>query len=207
MVNPLKSDDIVTIIEAGEILKRLQRTGWALVGAMQDKGESIADHAFGTALTALLIALFRKQNGDSVDVAKVLIMAILHDLPESRISDIPTGEALPGREQLVKAKEQAEMEAMDSLLGSLGNAGRELLEIWRELQACNSLESRIVQAADTLDMLSHAIALEKSGMKAGLLDEFFISTENSLKSLQIPLASKIYNALRQMHDENLASTS
>jgi putative hydrolase of HD superfamily len=177
-----------------------------MVGAMQDKGESIADHAFGTTLTTLLIALFRRQNGDSIDIAKALMMAILHDLPESLISDIPTGDALPGREQLVRAKEQAETEAMDSLLKSLDKSGYELLEVWKEFQTGKSLEARIVHAADTLDMLSHAIALEKSGMKAGLLDEFFISTEARLESLQIPLVSKLYNALRQMHDENMGDS-
>lgn len=193
-------------MEAGEILKRLQRTGWAMVGAMQDKGESIADHAFGATLVALLIALFRRQNGDSVDMAKVLVMAILHDLPESQISDIPTGEALPGRNRLVRAKEHAETEAMHSLLGSLGTIGNDLQEIWEELQLGKSLEARIVHAADILDMLSHAIALEKSGMKAGLLDEFFISTEDRLESFQIPLASELYDALRNTHDKYMGGT-
>jgi uncharacterized membrane protein (UPF0127 family) len=66
-------------------LKRTPRTGWALRGVADV--ESVADHSFGVAFTSLILAELVDQ---PLNKAKLLTIALLHDLPESVIGDLPT---------------------------------------------------------------------------------------------------------------------
>ncbi|MCK4279717.1 MAG: HD domain-containing protein, partial [Candidatus Thorarchaeota archaeon] len=79
----MKAIDIVTLCLQGEMLKNLKRTGWALAGVQDSNGESIASHTWGTAHISLLLAEWLKNDGKEVDLARVLTMAIVHDLPEA----------------------------------------------------------------------------------------------------------------------------
>ncbi|RME62468.1 MAG: HD domain-containing protein, partial [Caldilineae bacterium] len=68
-------------------LKQLPRTGWLLAGVAQP--ESVADHTCATALYALFLALAINQAPSEhglerpLDVERVVILALIHDLGES----------------------------------------------------------------------------------------------------------------------------
>ena len=64
-------------------LKRTPRAGWFRVGV--DRPESVADHSFSLALLAWRLA--RETPG--LDANRVVLMALLHDFPEARLTDIP----------------------------------------------------------------------------------------------------------------------
>src|SRR5215218_5448023 len=76
-----------TLIEL-QRLKRLDRTGWTLRG-LPNGTESVAAHSFGVSVTAMLLADKLAAGGVSVDVQKVLRMALLHDWAEVRVGDMP----------------------------------------------------------------------------------------------------------------------
>jgi 5'-deoxynucleotidase YfbR-like HD superfamily hydrolase len=158
-----------TLIEL-QRLKRLDRTGWALRG-LPNGTESVAAHSFGVAVAAMLLADELLANGVSVDVEKVLRMALLHDWAEVRVGDMPRiATAYFGAE----VRKQAETRAFADVVSELN---RDLYAtLYDDYELRNSLESRVVKAADVLDLLVQLLALERAGARG--LDEFWEVAEN-----------------------------
>src|SRR5215210_4534539 len=106
---------IATLIEL-QRLKRLERTGWTLRG-LAPGAESVAAHSFGVALAAMMLADELISRGTSVDVERVLRMALMHDWAEARVGDMPrTAIEYFGAE----ARKRAERAAFDSIVEGLG---------------------------------------------------------------------------------------
>lgn len=144
-------------------LKALPRTGWLLRGVREV--ESVAEHSYGVAFIAMLLADCARARGREVNVEKVLRMALLHDVTEARTGDWPatikpyfTAEALHA----------ADARIAQEMLAPLGD---EYVALWREYEARATLEARIVKAADKLDLLFQAYEYERGGAQA--LDEFW----------------------------------
>ena len=134
-------------------LKTTPRTGWAVRGVVNC--ESVADHSFGVAMTALTLSELVPVD---VDRGKVLTMAILHDLAESVTGDLSLG----GSRLLPEgAKAHAETRAMDEALSGLGFA-ENWREIWRQFEDLANDEARIVRDADRIDLLTQALVYERN---------------------------------------------
>jgi len=136
-------------------MKNLPRTGWRLAGIRDC--ESVADHSFRVALIALVLGELVK----GVDRDKLLRMALLHELPESMVTDLPLRAVqLIGRE----AKQRAEREAWEALLPP----GRQLDQwraLWEEFEAGRTPEAKLTRAADKLEMLLQAYEYERVGYR------------------------------------------
>lgn len=143
-------------------LKTTPRTGWFQRGVPAP--ESVADHSHGVALVAL--ALLDSAPGP-LDRARVLAMAIAHDLAESVTGDLSLGASrlLPAG-----AKMAAESAALDELLGGLGFA-EGWKALWHEFEEQATPESHLVRDADRLDLLATALSYERAGSRD--LDEFW----------------------------------
>jgi putative hydrolases of HD superfamily len=113
---------------------------------------SNAEHSFRVAWTALLIANMERKVGQKIDQEKLLKMAMLHDLPESR-----TGDVNYLSRQYTKRNEN--LAAADILANTA--LEKEFLELWQEFEQRKSIEAKIVKDADILD-----VDLELSEMKA-----------------------------------------
>ncbi len=158
------------LLELGN-LKRLPRTGWLLRGIPNP--ESIADHSYRVALITLFLADELKAKGVEIDVERALKIALLHDLAEARVTDIP----LTAQHYLDKGK--AEKKAlMELLLAS--PSPREYFKLWREYEEGLSLEGRLVKFADKLEMLIQAYEYERAGFSN--LDEFWGALEKLRES-------------------------
>ncbi len=168
-------------------LKRTPRTGWVMRGVAD--AESVADHSFGVASISLILAELVDQ---PVDRTKLLTIALLHDLPESIVSDLPTPAAAyfpPG------AKRKAEMEALSELLGRLDCAER-WRSWWQEFEDGTSVEGRLVRDADRLDMLIQAHVYEQTTGNRWL-NEFWPQPEDS--PFEFAAAQALYEELRALH--------
>jgi len=195
----VNAGDIVTIAQGAEALKRLTRTGWAIAGVDVHRQESVAEHSYGTALLTLLISKSLQSSGIDVRLAQALTMATLHDLAESRISDIPHTAVIAGGEMMREAKTAAERQAFSE---SIINDPL-LMKLWDELERAETLEARVVRGADVVDMLVHALSLEKSGVSPELFSGFFDSSVKAVEKIDIQIVSEIFALLKSQHERNL----
>jgi len=198
----MKAVDIVTLCLQGEMLKNLKRTGWGLAGVQESNGETIASHAWGTAHISLLLVECLKNDGKEVDLARVLTMAIVHDLPEALISDIPKAALQLGGESMKRGKQDAERKALDIMMKPLGMTGNRIQSIWDEFSTSDSIEARIVRASDTFEMLVHAIAMERNGVSPKMLHPFFVSSQSTIDSASVPIFDDVYTVLLKEHEAN-----
>ncbi len=175
------ADHIIDTLLALDPLADLPRTGWLLRGVRPC--ESIADHTCFVALVALLLTDALRAEGQTVDGERVLRMALVHDVPEARTGDVP----MPSK----TAEAKRALDALEArLAGELLPAG--LAEAWREVQRGESLEARIVKAADKLQMMIKALVYERQGR--GELSDFWENARN-FRTMDLPLAERLYDRL------------
>ncbi len=164
-----------------DTLSELPRTGWLLRGVRPC--ESIADHSLGVALVAMMLADAIRGEGQPVDVERVLRMAVLHDTPEARTGDVP----MPS-----KTREVAE--ALDALETRIAREllPEDLFGYFREAEAGQSLEARIVRAADKIQMMIKVLVYENANR--GDLHEFWENPKN-FRHMDLPMARRVYEAI------------
>lgn len=146
-------------------LKLLPRTGWLQRGIPLP--ESVAEHSYGVAVLALLV-------GDTIggcDRGRLLAIALLHDMAEALVTDLPTS-----ARHLIGAdiKQAAEQKAIQTLLAGLPGSA-EQLALWEEYTVGASREARLVKALDRIEMLVQALAYERAGNRN--LAEFWQGAE------------------------------
>jgi putative hydrolase of HD superfamily len=166
-----------TLIEL-QRLKRLDRTGWTLRG-LPNGTESVAAHSFGVTVAAMLLVDAIKARGTEVDLEKVLRMALLHDWAETRVGDMPrTAVSYFGTE----ARRTAEIAAFADVVAEAGANSSTYRTLYQEYEQRESLEARIVKAADVVDLLVQALALERGGARG--LDEFWEVAQVAVSQLE-----------------------
>jgi len=135
-------------------LKYLPRTGWLMRGVSNP--ESIAAHSQGVSfVTLLLLDLI----DPPLDRERALSMAVLHDLPEAVMGDIPT----PATRYFPEgAKADAETAIFDEITTGTHSADR-WGALWREFSAAETPEAKLVHDADKLDMFLQAMLYQRSG--------------------------------------------
>jgi putative hydrolase of HD superfamily len=148
----LNGPDLLELLLHGNQLKRTARTGWAQRGIANP--EDVAAHSYGVAFTALALA---ELVAPRPDLAAVLVMALLHDLPEGLTSDIPT----PAWRYLPRSeKKGAERRALEDIVAGAPFAPG-FLRWWDELVANETVEARLVHDADKLDQVLQAFVYER----------------------------------------------
>jgi putative hydrolase of HD superfamily len=172
-------------LETGS-LKRIPRSGWLMRGVPQV--ESVADHSYGVAMVAL--AMVDALEDEALDLEKVLVMALLHDLAEVRLTDLPVSAA-----RLIQAevKREAETAAIGALLAPLKASDR-LEAVWQEFEDRMSPEGFLVRDADKLEMMVQCLRYEQAGSRG--LGEFWESMD--LYGWHYPLSAKLYSRLKAL---------
>lgn len=179
----------IDLLSEIQTLKRLPRSGWLMRGVPHV--ESVADHSLGVGLVALILADVLTAHGDlaaPLDGEKVLTLALLHDLAEVRLTDLPLSAA-----QLLSApvKRQAEEQALADLLAPLPGAGR-LAALWAEFEDHTTPEGRLVRDADKLEMMIQCLRYEEAGSRG--LDEYWQGMDRY--PWHYTLSAELYAGLR-----------
>ena len=175
-------DAVLGLLRQAARLKWVPRAGWLMRGVADP--ESVAEHAWGVALMALVLA---EGVEEPLDRGKLLAIALIHDLPEAVLSDIPS----PALRHLpARAKREAEEGGLSELLAPLPEA-RRLREWWREFEEGSSPEGRLVRDADRLEMLLQAALYEET--RGAQLEEFWPSDQEC--SFFFSFSQAIYQAL------------
>ncbi len=174
-------DRILDLFEAIHPLDRIARAGYVLRGVTEP--ESVAAHSHFVAVMTLLIV---DAHPGRFDREKAVAMALLHDLPECRLMDIP----MPAcKGALGAAKAEAELAVGAELLGALSARYVELLE---ELEAAQSPEARLVRGIDKLQMMAKIVMYQREGR--GRLEEFWANPAN-FNDYDVPEIAALFDAL------------
>ena len=140
--------------------------------------------------------------GLSVDVEKVLRIALLHDWAEVRVGDMPrTATQYFGSE----ARKQAETAAFTDVVSEVDAAEGLYANLYDDYEHRSSLEARLVKAADVLDLLIQVLALERAGARG--LDEFWevaekpeFNLEGTAEKIVEELLKSILKARSELHN-------
>ena len=147
-----------------QALDRIPRTGYALRGVSNP--ESISEHGFHLCLLIWALA----PGVPELDLGRALELALVHDLAEIRIGDLPR---TAGRYLPAGAKATAESAALAELLAPLGERGPDL---FAEFENGETREARLVQACDKLQLMLKVFVYERWGATG--LNEFWENTIN-----------------------------
>ena len=133
-MQPRELLDIMTIAER---LKDVTRHCYTTGG----RHESVAEHCWMTCLMAFLI----KDEFPEVDMDKVIRMCLIHDLGEAFTGDIPVFDK-------TAADEEREEKLLQEWVQSLpADKAREMLELYKEMDARETLEAKVYKALDGLE--------------------------------------------------------
>jgi len=146
-------------------LDRVARAGYVLRGVPHP--ESVSAHSHFLAVLALI---YLERHPDSYDREKVLIMALIHDLSEARLMDIP----MPYADAYLKeAKAQAEQRIIEHLFADFS----ERYAAWHEeLTVAETPEAKLIRALDKVQMMIKVLYYDRE--RAGNLEEFWENPAN-----------------------------
>jgi len=155
-------------------LKQLYRQGWLQRGIPQEQCESVAEHSFGVAVLALMLA---EVINPDLDPLKVFRMALIHDFGEIYAGDFTPGDKIPPGK-----KYHLERESISQVFGKLPR-GDEYIQLWDEFEAGGTPEAQFIQQIDKLEMVLQASVYEHQGWDN--LNEFFDCSRHRITSPEI----------------------
>jgi len=129
---------IVNFLFEAAFLKRLPRSGYAYLGSGK---ESVAEHTCGMLFIAYVLSHLA---GEGVDMNRLLKMCLFHDLPETRLGDLNYV-----NKKYLKADEDKALEDLSMDLPF----GEEIIVLTREFNEKQTLEAKLANDADQLDLL------------------------------------------------------
>jgi putative hydrolase of HD superfamily len=181
---------IVDLISELDSLESLPRMGFLLQGVVH--AESVAAHCYGVALTAMLMVDAMQE---PLDAQRVLRMALLHEVSEARITDLPY-RTLTYIDPRVKSA--AEGAAARDLLGPVDET---YVSLWQEFEGAKTLEARVVRAADKIQMMVKVLRYDREGQ--GSLADFWRNVEYNENDWGIQLARELFGEIRRRHDADI----
>ncbi len=140
-------ENIVNLFFEAKMLKEIQRSGLAFLGAGK---ESVAEHSFMVAFIGLVLSKMDK----NVDSLKLISMCLLHDLAEAR-----TGDMNYVQKEYVEVNEE---KAVEDALKNVPFGG-DLKELIQEFNSNETLEARLAKDADQLAFVLELKSLSDTG--------------------------------------------
>ncbi len=139
----MRNDIAKFLYEMGQ-LKRVKRSGWWIAGVKDP--ESVAEHSFRTAAIAYLLAHL-----EGVDTGKAVLMALFHDLPETRTNDA---------HRIVRRYADwrgVDKKAISEQSKRLPNAlEKQVVVLFEEFEKEDSPEAKVARDADLLECIVQA---------------------------------------------------
>ena len=144
-------------------LGSLARSGWMMRGVPAPVAETVADHTVAAALLALEIAWEASRMGLSVSPERAAAIALVHDVAEAWVGDIPKPAGVEG-------KEEAELRAVES-----SRLSPRTVSLYREFASRASLEARIARVAEKLATYTMALNYAARGYRVDDIIESSLS--------------------------------
>lgn len=147
----MNAERVLECLAEMHTLTRLPRIGWIMAGVADP--ESVSDHCFETAIIAYVLAQHLDQ---PVDMGKVLAMALFHETGEVRLTDLPRRSS----PYVKRFKHDAESQAARDILAG---AAESVLPLLEEMHQLATVEARLVEAAEELQIITAAMYYAKEG--------------------------------------------
>lgn len=191
--------DALDALLAALALKDESRTGWDLRGVRDP--ESVAAHSWSV---AYLVLLYADEAG--VDRDRALRMAVLHDVGEAVVGDVPTRAEDAKEPDGTDETARREREAVTDLLAPFDD---DLTDLWHEYEARDTPEARFVKDADLVDTCLQALYYEREGRydpddddehfaEYDDLDEFFATAEPRLST---DVGRRLFEEVRERYED------
>jgi len=162
--------DLAFLYEVG-CLRHIQRT-WKQF--LNPDFQNLSEHIIRVIWISLTLASYVEETGQKVDRNKMIKMALVHDLSESRSVD----SHYVSRQYVERFEEEA---IGDTLEGTA--VQKEFQALWKEYEERQCIEAKIVKDADTLDVDLELKEQEYRGLKLG---------EDTLEGRQYVAQKKLY---------------
>ncbi len=161
-IPPEEINQINKFITLIDYLDDTSRTGWnkksesndlaGIKDRQVDNAEDVAMHSYGLINLCVLVA----EGRSDINLARLVKMAAIHDLAESKTGDIVTA-GKTNEEELTKSKAQLEADAIKEICASLKNdLATEVYAIWEESEAKQTPEAKLVKQLDKLEAVIQA---------------------------------------------------
>lgn len=160
--------------------QKTPRSGLWLLGS---GNQSVAEHLFHTAMIAYALAHMEPK----ADKHKAVLMALFHDIGEGRTSDHNYMHQRYGR--------LAEAQAVKDLSETVP-FGKEILGLFIEEQAKETIEAKLVKDADVLEWMT---TLRAEEVKGNFKAREWIAIAN--KRLKLPFAKKLGMLIMKTHPD------
>lgn len=172
-------DDLVNLFYEIGSLRKLKRS--YILHMLQDV-ESVAEHSQRVTMIAFFLA-----NEVGVDVYKVVLMAMFHDLVEAR-----TGDLNWTQKSYATIDEDKATKAQLSLMGKSSKLVKEILEEYHERK---SIESKVAKDADCLD---YFLSLQELALQGNQEAIRRINEDNERDILYTDKAKEFFDLIMQM---------
>ena len=123
-------------------LKDKIRRGWKIWNIDKDRIESVAEHIYGTCILAISID---SEFEFGIDICKVIMMLILHEIEEVKIGDLTPFDNVT-KEEKRKLGKKAVQEVLDTL-----NKKIQYIELIEEFENMQTKESIFAKMCDKLE--------------------------------------------------------
>jgi len=135
----MKTQQLLTVLHQAAKLKDTLRHSWT----EQNRQESVAEHSWRMAV----FAWFLKDDFPEVNIDRVILMCLFHDLGETFTGDIPVFMKSNQDEDTEEALINAWINTLDEPFKS------ELLDLFLEMEEQKSAEAKLYKAIDKLEVL------------------------------------------------------
>lgn len=159
-------------------LVNLARTGWMLRGVPVHLAETVAEHSFLTAYVCLELA----STLPSVDVGKLVLYSLVHDVSEAFTGDIVKSVS----KVLGESKKKIEVELVNELVGN-----EVLKKAFMEFTAQNSYEARLAKLCNYIATHIMGLLYKKMGYSVeDILESTWRDIEELSKNLGVENQAK-----------------
>jgi len=170
---------IVDLFEVIHPLDRIPRAGYVLRGVTDP--ESVSAHSHFLAVLALCVTELEPA---IYDRERLLAMALVHDLPEARLMDIPMPYA---DAYLRQAKQHAELAIAKDLFAGISE---KLVDLQEEFEAAQTREAQLLRGLDKAQMMIRVLCYERE--RRGNLHEFWTNPKN-FRDFGIKIVSDLFD--------------
>lgn len=167
----------INLLNEIEMLSSIPRSGFAFLGSGK---QSVAEHSFQTALVAYVLARLVPQ---PLDMHKLIMMCLFHDLPEARIGDLNYMQKKYVSPRLDKALEDIRQASF---------LGPEIVSLIQEFEEGKTVEAQLAHDADQLELFLILKQEEERGNARAT--EWM---DNLMKRLQTEVGKQVAETIRQ----------